>query len=131
LRFLLDTHLLLWALAEPEKLPIKAMMLLEAPEHQGLSSTVAIWEIAIKFARNRGGTGDMPISGQQALALAQAANIDLIDITPNHAAAVDRLPLLHPDPFDRLLVAQAAEEQMTLLTVDRKLAAYGDFVMVL
>ena len=111
-------------------MPAQAMTLLEAPENEGLSSAVAIWEIAIKFARNRGSPGDMPISGQQAMKLAEAANIDLVDVSPRHAAAVDRLPLLHPDPFDRLLIAQAIEEQMTLLTVDRKLAAYGDFVMV-
>jgi PIN domain nuclease of toxin-antitoxin system len=63
-------------------MPTKAMALLEAPEHEGLSSAVAIWEIAIKFARNRGSRGDMPISGQQAMVLAEAANIDLIDVSP-------------------------------------------------
>jgi PIN domain nuclease of toxin-antitoxin system len=127
---LLDTHILLWTLAEPEKLPPKAMQLLELPEHEGVSSAIAIWEIAIKYARNRGIAGDMPITGQQALSLADAANIELIDVTPRHASAVDKLPLHHADPFDRLLVSQAKEEGMTLLTSDKKLAAYGDFVLV-
>lgn len=131
MRYLLDTHLLLWLLAEPEKLPTQAMAILEHTDDEICSSAVAIWEIAIKFARNRGNIGDMPISGLQALTLAEASDIELIDIAPRHAAAVDRLPMLHPDPFDRLLVAQAFEEQMTLLTVDRKLAAYGDYVLVL
>jgi PIN domain nuclease of toxin-antitoxin system len=130
LRLLLDTHILLWALAEQDKLPRSVAALLIDPANSVLSSTVAIWEIAIKHARNRGRQDDMPINGQQALVLSETAGIILMDATPDHAAALDELPLYHRDPFDRLLVAQARFEEMTLITHDKTLARYGDFVMV-
>ncbi len=72
----------------------------------------------------------MPINGQQAILLSETAGIILMDATPDHAAALDELPLHHRDPFDRLLVAQARYEGMTLLTHDKTLAGYGNFVMV-
>jgi PIN domain nuclease of toxin-antitoxin system len=130
LRLLLDTHLLLWALAEQEKLPLAATSLIIDPANHVLSSAVAVWEIAIKHARNRGRADDMPINGQQAVLLSETAAIDLIDVTPDHAVALDTLLLHHRDPFDRLLIAQALCEDMMLLTHDKTLAAYGDFVMV-
>jgi PIN domain nuclease of toxin-antitoxin system len=130
LRYLLDTHLFLWGIALPDRLPPHVRELADADGNQAYASAVAIWEIAIKHARNRGRPDDMPITGQQALRLSEAAQIPLLEIQGEHAAEVDNLPLLHADPFDRLLVAQARYEEMTLLTHDKKLAAYGDFVMV-
>ena len=98
--------------------------------NSSMASAAAIWEIAIKYARRRGRADDMPIAGQQALALAESAGIDLLAITPGHAAMVDQLPAIHGDPFDRIMIAQARQEGMTLLTHDRLLAGYGAFVMV-
>ncbi len=114
----------------PEKLPARVRALADADGHQAYASASAIWEIAIKYARNKGKPDDMPISGQQALRLCEAAQIPLLDILGEHAAEVDHLPLFHADPFDRLMVAQARFENMILLTQDKQLAAYGDFVMV-
>lgn len=130
MRLLIDTHILLWTLAQREKLPEAGFTLMADPGNFVQASAVAIWEIAIKHARNRGRADDMPITGRQALLLSETAGIDLIDITPEHTAAVDDLLLHHRDPFDRLMISQARCEDMVFLTSDKELAAYGDFVMV-
>jgi len=78
--------------------------LIEDPANQVLVSAATVWEIAIKHALAR---TDMPISGAEALDWFRLAGYDLLPISPEHAAAVERLPNHHRDPFDRLLVAQA------------------------
>ncbi len=93
-------------------------------------SVISIWEVAIKWALRRGGSNDMPISGKNFLHELNAAMIEPMPIQPLHAAAIDDLPLLHSDPFDRLLLATARHEGMFFLTHDAKLADYGDFVLV-
>lgn len=105
--------------------------LLEDPANELAVSAVSVWEIAIKFARRRGKADDMPINGTDALREIAAAEFELLTVKGDHAAAVDALPLHHRDPFDRLLIAQAKSEPMILLTHDRALAAYGDFVTVI
>ncbi|MFA7540913.1 MAG: type II toxin-antitoxin system VapC family toxin [Lysobacterales bacterium] len=72
------------------------------------------------------GGGQMPVSATQALAYFQQAGFELLEVKPEHAVGVERLPLLHPDAFDRLLIAQARWEPMRLLTRDAKMLAYGD-----
>jgi PIN domain nuclease of toxin-antitoxin system len=71
----------------------------------------------------------MPISGAQALAYFRRAGYQLVDVTPEHAAAVEGLPAIHADPFDRLLVAQALHEPMRLVTHDQMVAAYSSSII--
>jgi PIN domain nuclease of toxin-antitoxin system len=127
---LLDTHILLWAMARSSAMPRRAWPLLEDQANPLIVSAVSIWEIAIKFSRSTGSPGDVPLSGDAALVEVRSANFELIGITPDHGAAVGTLPFHHRDPFDRLLVAQAQSEGMVLLTHDAQLAAYGEFVRV-
>ena len=72
----------------------------------------------------------MPISGQRAIVHFDAAGFELLDISALHAAAVEQLPPLHADPFDRILVAQALSEPLRLLTHDAAVAAYGDSIIL-
>lgn len=131
MRLLLDTHLLLWATYSAGRLPPRARAMLLDPDHSFAVSVASIWEIAIKRARNRGAPGDMPVPADEALELAEAAGFTMLPVLPAHAVAVERLTLIdHADPFDRLLVAQAMTEPMHLLTHDRKLAAYGDHILL-
>jgi PIN domain nuclease of toxin-antitoxin system len=130
LRLLLDTHILLWALTDSPFLPRTARAFLGDPSNDIFASSVNFWEIAIKYAMNRGTTGDMPIAANAALAMAREATYDLLAVEPDHAALVGQLPIIHRDPFDRLLVAQARYETIHLLTHDNVLAAYGDFVII-
>lgn len=130
MRLLIDTHIALWAVGEPEILPERAIELMRDAENSIFVSSVSIWEVSIKYGLRRGKPGDVEISGHAMMAAAEEAGMGLLAFTPDHAAAVDRLAPHHRDPFDRALVAQALSEPMYLVTHDRQLAAYGDHVML-
>lgn len=128
MRILLDTHILLWALGQPAKLPAAARALLEDPGNEVLFSAASIWEIAIKAQAGRFG---FSVSPAEIAAAAVESGFDELPVRAAHAAAVHELPLHHRDPFDRLLLAQAIGEPARLLTVDRALAKYSELVQVL
>jgi PIN domain nuclease of toxin-antitoxin system len=130
LRLLLDTHIVLWRLTDSPRLPKRAVQIMDEDAVSIDVSAVSIWEVAIKWAQRKGRADDMPMSGRELLSDLNQAMIEPIAISPMHAATVDDLPMLHGDPFDRLLLATAKHEGMTLLTSDAKLADYGDFVLV-
>ena len=120
-RILLDTHLLLWAVADPRKLPPGARSRIDAAEVY--VSAVSIWEVSIKAA-----LGKLSADPAELLAEVEPAGFILLPVSGEHAAAVARLPAVHTDPFDRMLVAQAKTEPLLLLTNDSILAGYGDCV---
>ena len=128
MRLLLDTHVLLWALAMPERLAPAIRDQLEDPANTVLFSAASIWEIAIKA---RLGRADFPQSPTQVIEAARV--IGFLEL-PVHAAAAARvadLPLLHRDPFDRLLVAQAISEPARFYTADRLLPPYSELVTLI
>jgi len=125
MRILLDTHLLIWAVVEPDRLDTKTADDLEDAGNEILFSAASIWEIAIKYRLSRPGFAHEPI--QIARTAQQTGFIEL----PVHAAAaaiVATLPPLHRDPFDRLLIAQAMAEPAIFYTADANLSAYSDLV---
>lgn len=126
MNLLLDTHVALWAIVDSPRLSAAARELILAPRAVVWISAATVWEIAIKHSLAR---GDMPISGAEAMQYFQAAGYRFLPIEPDHAAAVETLPPLHQDPFDRLLVAQAQVEPMRLLSHDAALARYGELVV--
>jgi PIN domain nuclease of toxin-antitoxin system len=130
-RLLLDTDIALWALLDDPRLSPDARALISDPSNTVTVSVVSIWEITIKHALSRGRAGDMPIPGSTALGYFHAAGYELLSITAAHAVAVETLPPLHADPFDRLLVAQAHIETLRLLTADRQVAAYNPEIKLL
>ena len=121
MKLLLDTHILLWAAGEPEQLSSKAKALIEDPENQLYFSAASLWEILIK---NKLGRADFKVD----LAVLRRNLLDNgyeeITITSAHALAVDTLPPIHKDPFDRMLIAQTAVEGITLMTADSVVAEY-------
>ncbi len=123
MRLLLDTHIALWAITDSPKLGKTARDLILAQQNTVFVSAASIWEIAIKHSLGR---GDMPVSGHRAAELFSASGYALLPISAEHAAAVETLPPLHADPFDRLLVAQARSEPLRLLTRDQTVASYGN-----
>jgi PIN domain nuclease of toxin-antitoxin system len=129
MRLLLDTHVALWAIADHPNLPAKARELIVNPANLVTVSVASIWEISIKRALARGQPNDMPIPGAEAAEYFRSAGYILLNISPEHAAAVEHLPHLHADPFDRMLVAQALAEPLRLLTHDPKVAAYSDSII--
>jgi PIN domain nuclease of toxin-antitoxin system len=120
-KLLLDTHLLLWAANEPKRLPKAARALIENLENDLLFSSASMWEITIKCSLGR---EDSKVNTRLLRrGLLDNGYTELL-ITSEHAINVDHLPSTHKDPFDRILVAQATVEGITLLTNDHKLANY-------
>lgn len=121
MKLLLDTQILLWAAGEPRRLSRAARNLLEDPEHELLFSAASLWEIAIKRALGR---DDFRVEPR----LLRRALLDNgyteLPVTSLHAVSLDGLPLLHRDPFDRILLAQALVEGVSLVTHDPQLARY-------
>ncbi|UVO54882.1 type II toxin-antitoxin system VapC family toxin [Sphingomonas sp. SUN039] len=124
---LLDTHILLWVGESPEKLPSDIADMIENGDDDVAFSTVNIWEIAIKYALGR---PDFRTDPALVLRRFREAGYRELAVTSEHAMRVGTLARLHNDPFDRLLVAQAMVEGMTLLTADAALAAYPAMVRI-
>lgn len=128
MRLLLDTHIALWAISDDPKLSSAGRVLVTNPDNVIMVSAVAFLEIAVKRARR---AHALSISAEKALELCLTAGFELLSVSPRHAAAVESLPLLHGDPFDRLLVAQALVEPLRLVTHDKRAASYSDsFILV-
>lgn len=121
MRLLLDTHLLLWAAGHPDRLSPLAYALLDNPANELVFSAASLWEVAIKRSLGRDDFRVDPRLLRRGLL--DNGYIEL-PITGAHAVAVDGLPSIHKDPFDRLLVAQAMVEGIELLTADPAVARY-------
>lgn len=130
MRLLLDTHIALWAVADDHRLPPSAHDLISDATNEVFVSAASVWEIAIKHALARGGPNDMPVSGAEALRYFRDAGYELLGISPADATAVETLPALHADPFDRLLIAQALTIPFRLLTHDARIAGYSPSIIL-
>lgn len=130
MNLLLDTHIALWAVADDERLPPRARDLISDAASDVFVSAASVWEIAIKHALARGGPNDMPVSGAEALGYFRDAGYGLVAISAADAAAVETLPRLHADPFDRLLIAQAVTVPFRLLTHDARVARYNPSIIL-
>ena len=125
MKILLDTHVLLWAAGQPDRLSAAARGLLNDPRNKPIFSSASLWEIAIKSGLGR---SDFRVD-------ARVLRRELLDngylelpVSSEHAVAIDSLPPIHKDPLDRLLVAQSMVEGITLLTADPLVAQYPALV---
>jgi len=125
MRILLDTHLLIWAVAEPARLDRETADDLEDTANEILFSAASIWEIAIKYRLSR---PDFVHEPNEIARAAQHTGFTELPVRAAAAALVATLPPLHRDPFDRLLIAQALAEPALLYTADVRLAPYSDLV---
>ncbi len=121
MNYLLDTHVLLWTLVDPDRVPRPMLRLIEETGNRVWFSAASIWEIAIKHSL---GKDDFPIEPAMIWKAARETGLEELAVTAEHAVGVDALPWLHRDPFDRLLVAQARSTKMKLLTTDPQVNAY-------
>ena len=129
MRLLLDTQVALFALADPEKLTAQAHDLIADDRNAIFVSVVSLWEISLKHADGPARAGAMPIGAERAADLFQRAGYDILDLTGRHVLYAEGLGPGHPDPLDRLIVAQALSEPMRLLTHDPRVAAYSDAII--
>jgi len=121
MKLLLDTHMLLWAAGQPELLPRAARALLNDQHNEPIFSSASLWEIAIKSGLGR---ADFQVDARLLRRGLLDNGYGELPVTSEHAAAIDGLPPIHKDPFDRLLVAQSMVEGITLLTSDPLVARY-------
>ena len=121
MKLLLDTQILLWAAGQPERLSAAARRQLNSPKNELLFSAASLWEIAIKSSLGRDDFRVEPRLLRRGLLDNGYAELP---VTSEHAVNIDSLPDLHKDPFDRILLAQALTEGITLLTADAQLARY-------
>lgn len=121
MKLLLDTHLLLWAADQQGRLSVDAVSLISDPANELFFSAASLWEIAIKQGLGR---EDFKVDARLLRRGLLDNGYSELPVASEHAVAIDSLPSLHKDPFDRMLVAQAMIEGITLLTADSILAQY-------
>lgn len=122
MKWLLDTHLLLWAAGTPERLPVTARTLLEDPDSKLVFSAASLWEIAMKRGLDR---PDFQVDARVLRRGLLDNGYQELHVSSAHAVFLGSLPPIHKDPFDRILVAQASVEGITLLTSDEFVARYS------
>ena len=125
MRLLLDTHVLLWSVAQSDRLPDTARELLEDTDNTLYCSAASLWEIAIKTALGR---PDFVVDLRKLRQALGRMGIVELPIEGRHTETLIKLPPIHKDPFDRMLVAQSMAEPLVLLTNDAVLAEYWDGV---
>lgn len=128
MNLLLDTHVLIWSLFLPERLRTETVGSIRDPANNVIFSVASIWEIAIKSGLGR---IDFDFPPDQVADLARSSRYRELPVFARAASRVASLPLHHRDPFDRLLIAQAIDENALLLTGDSKLSAYDPHVFMI
>lgn len=121
MKLLLDTHLLLWAAGDPRRLSKRARTLIDNPGNELLFSAASLWEVAIKRGLGR---EDFKVDARLLRRGLMDNGYGELPIISNHVVATESLPPIHKDPFDRILVAQATVEGITLLTIDPLVSRY-------
>lgn len=121
MKFLLDTHILLWAAGHPERLSERVRSLIKDPENELLFSAASLWEIVIKHGLGR---DDFRVDARVLRRGLLDNGYNELPVVSDHVVAVESLPAIHKDPFDRILVAQATVEGITLVSADPWVAKY-------
>ena len=121
MKLLLDTHLLLCAAGTPDRLSAEALGLIDNPHNELLFSAASLWEVAIKRGLGR---DDFKVDSRVLRRGLLDNGYSELPIVSGHVVAIESLPMIHKDPFDRVLVAQATVEGITLLTIDSLVAQY-------
>ena len=118
MKYLIDTHIFIWAMEENKRLPLDIKARISDPNNKVFVSVTSIWEIIIKKRKGLKVPKDI-------LGGIKKSNFVLLSIDINHVLEVENLPLYHGDPFDRILIAQAKVENLTLITSDEKIWKYN------
>jgi len=126
MKCLLDTHALLWAIFNPEKLSESIREMIQDPENEVYLSVISFWEISLKSALGKLVLVD--VLPESLPGIVREMGIEILKLEPHEAASFHRLPrLAHKDPFDRIIIWQAIQSKMTLLSTDREFKQYQPF----
>lgn len=121
MRILFDTHTFIWWGSEPERLSSAARQVLDGSDHEFVLSVISVWKILIK---QMSGKLNLKIPLPEILELCDRAGLTILPIELHHVLALESLPSHHRDPFDRLLIAQAVADELTVLTADKVFSEY-------
>lgn len=122
MKFLIDTHFVLWVPMDDPRMTPASRNLFADPDNEFVFSVVSLWEMAIKRSQSKAG---YPVDPAELRGLMTASGYEELPVLGQHALAVEHLPPIHKDPFDRLLIAQAMIAGLTLLTADATIARYS------
>ena len=121
MRYLLDTHTALWLFEGNEKLPQSTRNIISSSENEIYVSIASAWEVAIKVSLNK---LDFDGGSEAFLSAIKANNIDLLSIKSDYVKNVEKLPYIHRDPFDRIIISTAVVENLTIITIDENVQKY-------
>lgn len=121
MRYLLDTHVLIWMVEDSPKLPLAIKEVIEHPKNQIAICSISLWEIAIKMNI---GKLMLSLSFDELISMLKSGDFDFLQVEDEYLLELSNLPLLHKDPFDRLLISTALVEGATLITVDENIQKY-------
>jgi len=124
MKLLLDTHVLIWALSTPERIKPKVQDLLVDTDNIVFVSIASLWELQIKKSLNK---ISLP---NDFIPQLQKNGFDLLDINYKHIVTLSELPLIHRDPFDRMLIAQTIYEDLSLITSDSEIIKYDVQIII-
>ena len=119
--YLLDTHVLIWYFEDSAELPIKIARIIDNPVCQKFICVASLWEVAIKFNI---GKLDMRLSFNELLDTVESSELSVISIENDYLKGLSKLPFIHKDPFDRLIITTALSEGLTIMTVDENIQKY-------
>ena len=126
MKYLLDTHIILWAALDVKRLSRKAKAILENPESVLYFSPISLWEISIKHEKH---PKQMAITSERAKEPALKMGFIELPVRSRHGVDIAKLPDIHGDPFDRMLITQARSDGLVLISHDDTVIAYGESVM--
>lgn len=127
--YLIDTHIFLWLLFEPKKVPLSKLKILQDGKNTVYISSISFWEISLKFS-----LGKLFLEGvtpEKLPSLAVQMGLEIIDATADELSCIHQLPNYHKDPFDRIIIHQAISRKITLVSVDGKFEAYKEHGLML
>ena len=122
MRYLLDTHVIIWLAENSPKLPLKVKKLVQYPMNDVFISSVSLWEIAIKMKL---GKLDIDFTLDELLTAVEDSDFGILQIESSYLKGLYALPFLHKDPFDRLLISTAINENLTIITTDEHIKKYS------
>ena len=130
MKYLLDTHIFLWSLLSPEKLSKKTYDLIENAENEIYLSIVTLWKISLKF--NLGKLDLNNVLPEELPSLAKKSGFEIFNLNEYDVSSFYKLPkLAHKDPFDRLLIWQAVQNNMTIISKDSSFAEYSNLGLII
>lgn len=121
MRYLLDTHVVIWYFDDSPKLPEKIIEIIKNSESKLYISSISLWEIAIKMSL---GKLDLNITLNELLSAVKNSDINILQIEDDYLQNISKLPFLHKDPFDRLIISTALTDDLTIITVDENIQKY-------